>query len=132
MTQKIQDTIATLRTRIAADTLKVQELEAQLAVAANLANVGAGFVVTFKVGRADTRRTVEGVVQGRGIVKDVDTVRVQVGEGFDTELFNVKVNELLSAKAPGVADEAADLTPVDEAAPAVGASDDDLLNSVLG
>ena len=128
MTCKITAKIETLTARIAADTQTIAELRQQLAAAALVNDVAAGYTVTFKVGRAETRREVEGMVLGRGIVKDVDTVRAQVGEGFETEVFNVKVAELLSIKAPGTdkADE-----PGAETAPTGDVSADPLA-SVLG
>lgn len=97
---KIEAQIATLKTRIAADTIKLAELEKQLGSAALLDAVAAGFTVSFKVGRAETRREVSGLVTGRGLVKDVDSVRVEVGEGFDKELFTIKVSDLLSVSEP--------------------------------
>jgi hypothetical protein len=114
MTCKITAKIETLTARIAADTQTISELRAQLAAAGLVAEVTAGYVVTFKVGRADTRREVEGTVLGRAVVKDVDLVRCSVGEGLDTELFNVPVTQLLSIKAPGAAEAGeAELTSAD-------------------
>ena len=117
---KIESAIATLKTRIAADTIKLAELEKQLGSAALLDAVAAGFTVSFKVGRAETRREVVGTVTGRGLVKDVDSVRVEVGEGFDKELFTIKVAELLTVVEPGQlatgteAEQQADPAPTDE------------------
>lgn len=122
---KIEARITLLSTRIAADTKALAEAQAQLSAAALVNDVAAGFVVTFKVGRADTRREVEGVVLGRGEVKGVDSVRVQSGEGFELEVHTVKVAELLSIKAPGEA-------VADEPKADAPAGEDDILASVLG
>lgn len=97
---KIEARITLLTTRIAADTLALAEAQAQLSAASLVSEVAAGYTVTFKVGRAETRREVTGVVQGRGEVKGVDSVRVQSGEGFDIEVYTIKVAELTSIQAP--------------------------------
>lgn len=97
---KIEARITLLTTRIAADTLALAEAQSQLSAASLVSEVAAGYTVTFKVGRAETRREVTGVVQGRGEVKGVDSVRVQSGEGFDLEVYTIKVAELTSIKAP--------------------------------
>lgn len=97
---KIEARITLLTTRIAADTLALAEAQAQLSAASLVSEVAAGYTVTFKVGRAETRREVTGVVQGRGEVKGVDSVRVQSGEGFDLEVYTIKVAELTSIQAP--------------------------------
>lgn len=77
---------------------------ADLIAAANAASlfdvVAAGYGASFKVGRAETRREVTGVVRGRGVVKDVDSVRVEVGEGFDLEVYTVAVAQLTGITAP--------------------------------
>ena len=96
-----------------------------------MADVGAGFTVSFKVGRAETRREVTGEVLGRGEVKGVDCVRVQSGEGFEIELHTIKVAELLSVVAPGEPDvSAADAVKTPE--PGAGQVSDDILAEVLG
>lgn len=97
---KIEARITLLTTRIAADTLALAEAKSQLSAASLVSEVAAGYTVTFKVGRAETRREVTGVVQGRGEVKGVDSVRVQSGEGFDIEVYTIKVAELTSIQAP--------------------------------
>lgn len=97
---KIEARITLLTTRIAADTLALAEAQSQLSAASLVSEVAAGYTVTFKVGRAETRREVTGVVQGRGEVKGVDSVRVQSGEGFDLEVYTIKVTELTSIQAP--------------------------------
>ena len=100
MTAKISARILLLTNRIAADTIALAEAQAQLSAASLVSEVAAGYTVTFKVGRAETRREVTGVVQGRGEVKGVDSVRVQSGEGFDLEVYTIKVAELTSITAP--------------------------------
>lgn len=112
---------------------KIAKLEAQRTQLQNqrdnaelIASVGKDFVVTFKVGRAETRRELEGVVLGRGEVKGVDCVRVQTGEGFDLEVHTVKVAELLTIKAP------VNLREVADATVQAAAAGDAILSSVLG
>ena len=125
MTNKITAQIATIEARIAKDTASLADLKRAQAAAALMADVGQGFTVTFKAGRAETRREVVGVVLGRGEVKGVDSVRVQSGEGFDIELHTVKVAELLAVEAPA---DTITVTPK----PDVTAGDDDILAEVLG
>lgn len=127
---KIAARILVLETRIAADTATLNDLRLALAAEALSADVAAGYTVSFKIGRADTRRTVEGVVLGRGVIKDVDSVRVSIGEGLEAELFTVPVSQLLSITAPEKqASEAAVLLGT----AAAGTSEvDDLLASVVG
>lgn len=100
---KIAAAIATVKDQIAKLQEKLAELVKQEAAEALVAVLGAGYVVSFKVGRAETRREVTGVVLGRGLVKDVDSVRVSVGEGLEAELYTVPVTQLLSIEAPDTA-----------------------------
>lgn len=95
--------IVLLQGRIARDTEELAALDAKLAVAKAQELIGPGYVVEFKAGRKETRRTLTGVVTARGPVKDVDSVRVQVGDGLDAELFTVPVSQLLSAANPDAA-----------------------------
>lgn len=127
---KIEARILLLTTRIAADTVALAEAQSQLSAASLVSEVAAGYTVTFKVGRAETRREVTGVVQGRGEVKGVDSVRVQSGEGFDLEVYTIKVAELTSITAP-VAEPSDIAVALGEAA--AGQSEaDELLNSLNG
>lgn len=125
MTNKITAQIATIEARIAKDTASLADLKRAQAAAALMADVGQGFTVTFKAGRAETRREVTGLVLGRGEVKGVDSVRVQSGEGFDIELHTVKVAELLAVEAPGA-------DPAEAIEPSTPAASDDILAEVLG
>lgn len=128
---KLTKRAALLQERITKDTAELADVHAQLNAAALMGNVGAGWTVSFKVGRDTTRREVVGTVQGRGLVKDVDSVRVISGEGFDAELFTVKVSDLLTVTAPDEGNTSADAA-VTAAEPAVVATSDDLLSEVLG
>lgn len=130
MSQKIQDRINMLTLRIAADTISLAEAKAQLSAASLVSEVAAGYIVTFKVGRAETRREVTGVVQGRGEVKGVDSVRVQSGEGFDIEVYTIKVAELTSIQAPEA--KPSDIAVALGEAAAGQSEADELLNTVLG
>lgn len=131
MTDKITAQITVLETRIAKDTASLADLKRAQAAAALMADVGAGFTVSFKAGRAETRREVTGVVLGRGEVKGVDSVRVQSGEGFDIELHTVKVAELLAVEAPFVAGEGGNIED-DLFSDPVSVGGDDILAEVLG
>lgn len=124
---KITARIAVIETRIAKDTADLAELRGQLAAASLVNEVSQGWTVKFKVGRADTRREVEGEVLGRGLVKDVDSVRVSIGSGFDAELFTVKVSDLTGITAPGNAP-----TEQEQDSEERGSASDDLLSEVLG
>lgn len=131
---KIAARIIVLETRIAADTLALAEAKLALAAESLSADVAAGYAVSFKVGRAETRRTVEGVVLGRGTVKDVDSVRVNVGEGLAAELYTIPVSQLLSISAPEKQPSAIAVALGTAAAgePEVAGADADLLSEVIG
>lgn len=116
----VAEQIASLRERAAALISKANELEAKEANAAALSSVAVGYTVSFKQGRAETRRDVSGQVLFRGEVDGVDVVRVITGEGASVAIVQVKVADLLSATAPAASE------PVAEAAPeAVPASTDE-------
>jgi hypothetical protein len=55
--------IKTLHTRIANDTAKLEQVEGQLAQYDLLSAIGVGSKIEFKIGRAETRRAVEGTVK---------------------------------------------------------------------
>lgn len=99
---KFQEAITKQEAIVAAAQSKLAELIAAAAASLLTADVGPGYGASFKIGRAETRREVTGVVRGRGVVKDVDSVRVEVGEGFDLEVYTVAVSQLLSITKPGV------------------------------
>ncbi|WYW03068.1 hypothetical protein Luutsna6_00012 [Pseudomonas phage vB_PpuP-Luutsna-6] len=111
--------IAQLEARIAADTAKLAELQAEVANKAAFENVGAGDVVVFTLGRAETKRTLKGSVIARGEVDGKDVVKVIAGEGLATAVYQVKVSEL-DAVNP-VAEAAVESDPL--------AEEDDLLSS---
>lgn len=72
----------------------------EAAAAAAFAAIAAGYVVTFSVGRGDTKREVVGTVIGRGVVNDKDSVKVQVGEGLEASLYTVAVASIASYYNP--------------------------------
>ncbi len=110
----VAEQVADLRARAAALVAKADELEAREANAARLAGVAVGDQVSFKQGRAETRRDVTGQVLFRGEVDGVDVVRALVGEGASVAIVQVKVADLLTAFSP--APEASeDAQPVAEA-----------------
>jgi hypothetical protein len=110
---KFAEAIAKQEAVVVAAQTKLTELIAASKAAALFDVVAAGYGASFKVGRAETRREVTGVVRGRGVVKDVDSVRVEVGEGFDLEVYTVAVAQLTGITAP-------DAAPASEIAVALG------------
>lgn len=97
---KFAEAIAKQEGIVAAAQAKLADLIQAAAASLLTADVGPGYTVSFKIGRAETRREVTGVVRGRGVVKDVDSVRAEVGEGFDLEVFTIPVAQLLSITKP--------------------------------
>lgn len=130
MAISIQEQITKQEAIVAAAQEKLATLIKQASAAALFESVGPGYTVSFKVGRAETRREVTGVVRGRGLVKDVDSVRVEVGEGFDVEVWTVKVAELTGVTEP--AKEASAIAVALGTAAAGVSEADALLNEVLG
>lgn len=110
---KFAEAIAKQEGIVAAAQAKLADLIQAAAASLLTADVGPGYTVSFKIGRAETRREVTGIVRGRGVVKDVDSVRVEVGEGFDLEVYTVAVAQLLSITKP-------DAAPASEIAVALG------------
>lgn len=110
---KFAEAIAKQEAAVVAAQTKLAELIAASKAAALFDVVAAGYGASFKVGRAETRREVTGIVRGRGVVKDVDSVRVEVGEGFDLEVYTVAVAQLTGITAP-------DAAPASEIAVALG------------
>lgn len=102
---KLEEQLAALRVK------RAEEVSAENAAAA-LAGVTTGYSVSFELGKGDTKRELFGVVLGRGLNGEVDSVKVQVGDGFDTSVYSIPVAKLTRAAAP-VADE----EPVSEADP---------------
>lgn len=97
---KFAEAIAKQEAVVLAAQQKLEDLRKAADAALLTADVGPGYSASFKIGRAETRREVVGVVRGRGVVKDVDSVRVEVGQGFDLEVFTVPVSQLLSITKP--------------------------------
>ena len=97
---KFAEAITKQEAVVAAAQAKLADLRKAADAALLTADVGPGYTVSFKIGRAETRREVSGIVRGRGVVKDVDSVRAEVGEGFDLEVFTIPVAQLLSISAP--------------------------------
>lgn len=100
-------TVKTLADKIAAATIKrdeaqvkLDELLAQQAAEAALADVNTGYVVSFEQGRAETKRTVTGTVLAAYDADGKRKVKVLAGEGATSELFEVEVAKLLSSAAP--------------------------------
>lgn len=126
---KISDAVNVVREQIAKLEAKLADLLKQEAAALLVEHVAAGFIVKFKIGRADTRREVQGEVLGRGEVKGVDSVRVSVGEGLEAQLFTVPVAQLTDI----ITDKADAVEAVgDPGVTAAAGADADLLADVLG
>lgn len=100
---KFAEAIAKQEGIVAAAQAKLADLIQAAAASLLTADLGPGYTVSFKIGRAETRREVSGIVRGRGVVKDVDSVRAEVGEGFDLEVFTIPVAQLLSITKPEAA-----------------------------
>lgn len=81
---------------------QVAELRAEETKEQALQSIGAGAKVTFKAGRADTLRTVGGVVLAAYDADGKRKVKVLAGEGAEAELFEVAVSALLTAELPVV------------------------------
>lgn len=107
---------------------KAKALEAEVAAVAAFTNVGAGDIVTFNQGRAETLRTLTGSVLARGVVDGKDVVNVIAGEGLDTKIYQIKVSDLKSVNPDPEATPADDPKGVPTAAEDVNI--DDLLSTV--
>jgi hypothetical protein len=128
---KFAEAIAKQEAVVVAAQNKLAELIKASQAAALFDSVAAGFGASFKIGRAETRREVTGVVRGRGLVKDVDSVRVEVGEGFDLEVYTVAVSQLTGITEPAKDEPSAVAVALGEAA--VGISEaDELLTQLNG
>lgn len=91
-----EEKIAKLQARIAKDTAALASLQNAESVAAAFANVKAGDLVTFVLGRAETKRTLSGSVIARGDVDGKDVVKVIAGVGLETAVYQVEVSKLAS------------------------------------
>ena len=76
------------------------EQTAKLDIIDKLDAVTTGWVVDIKVGRADTARTVKGVVTGVDGEGDKLRYKVFYGEGFDAETVVIQQHQILAAEAP--------------------------------
>ncbi len=89
-----EEKIAQLQARIAKDTAALAVLVNGAAVSAAFANVTAGDVVVFTLGRAETKRQLKGSVIARGEVDGKDVVKVIAGEGLATAVYQIEVSKL--------------------------------------
>lgn len=97
---KLQEAIVKQEAVVLAAQAKLADLISASKAAALFDVVAAGYGASFKVGRAETRREVTGVVRGRGLVKDVDSVRVEVGSGLELEVYTVAIAQLTGITEP--------------------------------
>jgi hypothetical protein len=126
---KFVELIAKQEAVVAAAQAKLADLIKASQAAALFDAVSVGYGASFKIGRAETRRTVDGVVRGRGLVKDVDSVRVEVGEGFSLEVYTVAIAALTGITEPAKAAPSAVAVALGEAA--AGQSEADALLAEL-
>lgn len=89
-------TIESLKARIAADTTKLAELEAAAAAGNALATLASGDVIEFLFGRGETRKQRAGVVVWFGEVDGKKRIKVQTGEGFDTEILVISPDAIVA------------------------------------
>lgn len=115
MTEATTRTVKTLADKIAAAQVKrdaaqatLDQLVKQQEAEAALADVTAGYTVSFEAGRAETKRTVTGNVLAAYETDGKRKVKVLAGEGAEAELFEIEVSKLVSAEAPGSAVEQAE------------------------
>lgn len=112
--QKLDNKLAVLFERITKDTEQYNLLLAERQTLEQLANIEAGFVITFSVGKGEAATVVEARVLG---VSD-GVAKVTYGEGFDTTVATIKLAQVLSVVATN--EQPATVAPVDHEA----ASDD--------
>lgn len=112
--QKLDNKLAVLFERITKDTEQYNLLLAERQTLEQLANIEAGFVVTFSVGKGEAATIVEARVLG---VSD-GVAKVTYGEGFDTTVATIKLAQVLSVVATN--EQPAPEAPIDHEA----ASDD--------
>lgn len=95
-TEKLTQRAELLHKRITTDTNEYNEILAELAGAARLANLAAGDAVQVKLGRAETARTVDAIVVG--VKEDEDGAKkykVQYGSGFDADIAVVGAAQII-------------------------------------
>lgn len=90
--QKLDNKLAVLFERITKDTEQYNLLLAERQTLEQLANIEAGFVITFSVGKGEAAQVVEARVLG---VSD-GVAKVTYGEGFDTTVATIKLAQVLS------------------------------------
>lgn len=90
--QKLDNKLAVLFERITKDTEQYNLLLAERQTLEQLANIEAGFVITFSVGKGEAAAIVEARVLG---VSD-GVAKVTYGEGFDTTVATIKLAQVLS------------------------------------
>lgn len=90
--QKLDNKLAVLFERITKDTEQYNLLLAERQILEQLANVEAGFVITFSTGKGEAAVVVEARVLGvsEGVAK------VTYGAGFDTTVATIKLAQVLS------------------------------------
>jgi hypothetical protein len=89
-------TIESLKARIAADTLKLAELEAAAAAGNAMANLASGDVIEFLYGRGNTRRQYTGVVRAIYETDKGKRVKVLTGEGVNEELLVIAPDAIVA------------------------------------
>lgn len=110
--QKLQAKAKTLFDRITADTAEYHRVVDALQALQAVANVAAGDNLLIKQGKGETATEVAAVVLGVSEVEGAKKIKVQIGEGFDTQVVIVSPAQVVSVVYPEaeatVAEEAAE------------------------
>lgn len=103
-------TIESLKARIAADALKLAEMEAAAAAGNAMANLASGDVIEFMFGRGETRKQRAGVVLGIAETDKGKKIKVQTGEGFDAEILVIATDAIVAVAEDIAEGQAVDAT----------------------
>ncbi|CAB3795589.1 hypothetical protein [Pararobbsia alpina] len=96
MAKTTVEQIAALQARIAADTAKLNELQAAEKASSALETLAADAPVRFVFGRAENRKEYDGVVLGIAETDKGKRIKVQYGEGFDAQIVVIDPSAILS------------------------------------
>mgnify|MGYP003489857980 FL=1 len=95
---KVIEAIEVARTKLIELDLQKAALEKELASFIDTNAIVFGTVVIFVFGRGEKRRELQGTVVGRkeGDEKRVAKLKIGVGDGFDAELFEISVKDVVT------------------------------------
>lgn len=98
--QTLQKGIDAESAKITTAQKRLDLLTAQLANIDKIESIKPGSLVTVQLGRADTLRTVDGVVSGIKVEDNGDKkFKILVGSGFDASIETVGEGQIVSVKA---------------------------------